>query len=255
MRIKIADIETSPILADVWSIWKQNVGLNQIHKNSEVISFAIKDLGEDEVRFESRQFLTEKELLTILMEELDEADIVIAHNGGKFDIPRIQGRALVHGIKPPSPFKVIDTLTVARKEFGMPSNRLEFLLKVFGCKIQKLKKRKFVGHELWTECLKDNPDAWEEMEKYNVADITSLEELYLHMRPYIKNHPNIGVYLEALDTVCPKCGSKDIRKRGYAYTNLSKFQRFQCQSCGGWGRMRTNLIKKDVRKQLGTNVL
>lgn len=254
-KVIVLDIETSPILADVWGLWKNNVGLNQVRKNSEVLSYAAKDLGSDDIRYMDRERHSEKVILKALMRELDRADIIIAHNGDKFDIPKIQGRALVHRIKPSSPFKTIDTLKVARREFGMPSNKLEFLLHVFGCKKQKLKKREFIGHELWTECLKNNPKAWAEMKLYNTTDITSLEELYFAMRPYIKNHPNIGIYLESPETVCPKCGSSNVVKRGFAYTNLSKFQRFQCKDCGGYGRMRTNLVDKEVRKSLGTNVL
>ncbi|CAJ6797142.1 RNase H superfamily protein [Burkholderia pseudomallei] len=38
-RILSLDIETSPILGYVWSLWKQNVSLNQIHSEWCILSF------------------------------------------------------------------------------------------------------------------------------------------------------------------------------------------------------------------------
>src|SRR3546814_7474699 len=58
---------------------------------------------------------------------LDEADVVIGQNSDRFDLPTINGRALVAGLKPHSPYKTVDTCLVARKEFGFPSNSLEYL--------------------------------------------------------------------------------------------------------------------------------
>src|SRR3546814_6332122 len=40
---------------------------------------------------------------------LDEADVVIGQNSDRFDLPTINGRALVAGLKPPSPYKTVDT--------------------------------------------------------------------------------------------------------------------------------------------------
>ena len=113
--------------------------------------------------------------------------------------------------------------------------------------------KKYPGHTLWTECLKGNDEAWEEMKEYNIIDVTALEELYIKMRPWIPNHPNMGVYLEGEESTCSKCGSGNLQKRGFTVSNLGKYQRYQCQDCGGWGKFRKNLLTKEVRESLINN--
>jgi DNA polymerase III epsilon subunit-like protein len=56
---------------------------------------------------------------------MDEADLICAHNGDAFDIKKINSRLIVNGFKPPSPFKTIDTLKIARRVFKFDSNKLD----------------------------------------------------------------------------------------------------------------------------------
>ena len=41
-KILIIDIETSPIMGKVWSLWKQNVSLDQIEEDWYIMSYAAK---------------------------------------------------------------------------------------------------------------------------------------------------------------------------------------------------------------------
>jgi uncharacterized Zn finger protein len=66
----------------------------------------------------------------------------------------------------------------------------------------------------------------------------------LKLLPYIENHPNIGVYVDNNDARCPNCGSDNLQKRGYAFSNQAKYQRIQCMACGAWARMKQNLLNK-----------
>jgi len=248
-RILVLDIETAPNIAYVWRFFKENVGAKQVLEHTEIMSFAYKWLGEKEVTYYDTQFTEEKNILPFLMEALDAADIVVAHNGNKFDLPTIQGRALVAGLRPPSPYKTVDTLLVARYEFNFPSNSLEYLSGVLGVD-KKDSHKNFPGFELWSECLKRNPAAWEEMKVYNIQDVDTLEQVYLKMRPWMRKHPNVGVFDEQPVPVCPNCGSPHIQFRGYAHTSVSKFRRFVCNDCGSWARTRFNVLDKDVRKNL-----
>jgi DNA polymerase elongation subunit (family B) len=237
-KILILDIETAPNIAFVWRFFKENVGAKQVLDHASIMSYAYKWLDESDVHYDDVRFQSEDSLLKGLVDALDVADLVIAHNGARFDLPTIAGRALVHGIKPPSPYKIIDTLLVARSEFNFPSNSLEYLAKVLEC-TPKGGHKNFPGFELWLECLRGNIEAWDEMRHYNIQDVTTLEEIYLKMRPYIKNHPNVAVYDQVDDRPhCPKCGSDHVQSRGYVMTNVFKFRKFQCQSCGGWSRTR-----------------
>lgn len=252
-KILIIDIETAPKLAYVWRFFKENIGAKQVKEHGHIMSFAAKWLGSDDIYYYENRKADDLPIVRELWKFLDEADIIVAHNGDRFDLPQICSRLLVHGYHPPSPYKTVDTCRVARKEFGFPSNSLEYLAKVLGCTEKKAHKN-FPGFELWLECLRQNDAAWEEMKEYNIQDIDTLEEIYLKMRPYIRNHPNVGVFSGEEDCMCPKCGSTRIHWRGYAYTNVGKYPRFQCQDCGGWGRGRYTENTIDKRKSLGTNV-
>lgn len=251
-KILILDVETFPNTAYVWRFFKENIGAKQVLEYSTLASFAYKWLGDDVTWYEDTEHQSEKQLVRKLLNVLDAADIVVAHNGAKFDLPTIQGRALVLGLKPPSPYKIVDTLLVARYEFNFPANSLEHLAILLGVE-KKGQHQKFPGFELWDQCMKNNPEAWEEMRVYNKQDVDTLEQIYLKMRPFMKRHPNVAVYEETEQTICPKCGSSHIQWRGYAVTNVYKYRKFQCQSCGGWARTRFNEYPKGVKHALAVN--
>lgn len=249
-KILILDIETSPNVAYVWRFFKENVGAKQVLENGQILSYAAKWLDKNKIYYEDVSNQSELDMMRSLFLLLDEADLVVAHNGDKFDLPHVQGRGLVLGLNPPSPYKTIDTVRVARYEFNFPSNSLEYLAKVLKLKNQKDGHKKFPGFELWLGVLAGNKEAWKEMKEYNIIDIMVLEELYLRMRPYMKRHPNVGVFDENDKPVCPSCGGSHIQYRGYTHTNVSKFRRFVCNDCGSWSRTRFNVMDKEIRKHL-----
>lgn len=251
-KILILDIETFPNTAFVWRFWKENVGAKQVVEHSTIASFAYKWLGEDGVYYHDIQNQSEKSLLRQLLNVLDSADIVVAHNGAKFDLPSIQGRAMVAGLKPPSPYKVVDTLLVSKYEFNFPANSLEYLANVLDCS-PKASHKRFPGFELWDQCMKGNPEAWQEMALYNKQDVTTLEQVYLKMRPWMRRHPNVAIFIGEDRPLCPKCGSADIQLRGTYVTNTYKYRKFRCNSCGGWSRSRFNELPLPIGKNLLVN--
>lgn len=254
MKVLILDIETSPNVAYVWRFFKENVSPKQVKENSTILSYAAKWLGEKEVFYDDcREDLDELGLVLGLAALLDEADVVVAHNGMRFDIPKINTACLRNGVTPPSPFKQVDTLQVVKRQFKFESNSLEHVADHLQLQHKKLAHKKFPGFELWLGCLRGDAEAWNEMREYNINDILTLEDLYLKIRAWVPGHPNAGVYIESDKTVCPKCGSHHIQWRGYSYTSVGKFHRFRCNDCGGWGRSRTTSYDKDKRKVLGTN--
>lgn len=68
---------------------------------------------------------------------------------------------------------------------------------------------------------------------HNCQDVKLLERIYLRMRPYITQHPNIGL-IRGEVTACPNCGSINVQKRGYAINRVGRQQRFQCMDCSAW---------------------
>jgi DNA polymerase elongation subunit (family B) len=236
-KVLVFDIETAPNLAYVWGKWKQNIYSKQFVEKSYIMSFAAKWLGEDRVIYVDNRHNDDTRLVKTLYSLLDEADVVVAHNGDKFDLPTVLGRGVVHGFKPPSPYHSVDTLKVARKKFRFLSNSLADLCQELNLPL-KGDHKKFAGFDLWVQCLKQNDDAWDEMKEYNIQDIYSLEALYLRLRPYISNHPNVGRHEES----CPSCGSLDLQKRGvYQPKTGLPYQRYSCNSCGAWSKGKSGL--------------
>jgi hypothetical protein len=258
MKTLIIDIETSPVLAKVWGLWKQNIGLEQIEEDWFIMSFAAKWLDAPEVMYQDcRDYIDDYEnpdfkLLENLHALLDEADFVVAHNGDKFDIKKINARFILNDFEPPSTYRTIDTLKIAKKHFAFTSNKLAFLTGKL-CEDQKLDHGKFAGFKLWKECLMGNEEAWQEMEDYNIMDVVSLEELYLKLRPWFSSHPNVNTDEEAAEGCsCSKCGGTELQKRGFYYTNKGKYQRYKCTSCGGWSSGGSAVNTIESRRQLLT---
>lgn len=258
-RILVIDLETAPNIAHIWGFFKQNVSLEQVLANDFIMSYAYKELGSEGAvcisasdcytqsnSIEKRRY---KQFIRGLRDVCDSADVLIVHYGKRFDIPWIIGQCVEYGVKPPSPFKVVDTCVEARKVFRLPSYKLDYLTKRFKCS-KKSPHKKFPGHTLWAQCLAGNAEAWEEMEKYNLNDVLILEELYDKIRAYLPARFNFGVYQDSDNMACPVCGGHHLHKRGFYHTNVSRFQRYVCNDCGSWSRGRTNLLTKEKRKGL-----
>lgn len=251
MKTIILDIETAPSLAYVWGFWKQNVGDDMVlDYGGYIMSCSIKELGKDDVVYIENRTQNDKKITKKILRHLDDADFVIAHNGKKFDIPFIKARAAIHGLNPPSPFKTIDTLLIARKEMNLKRNNLDFLAKALDVPLRKLTTRKYPGFKLWWECLHGNDDAWKEMKDYNILDVEVLEQVYVRLRPWASNHPNTTTGDDNTVMCCPKCGSDKLKRRGYYFTNKGKYQRYKCSSCGGWSSETYIMNTIEKRKSL-----
>jgi DNA polymerase elongation subunit (family B) len=234
MKTLLIDIETAPNLAYVWGLYKQNVAINQIQDTGYVLCWAAKWLGEDDVMFDSIHQSKPKEMLKGAHKLLEEADAVIHYNGTKFDIPTLNKEFLLHKLNPPSSYKQIDLLRTARDRFRFASNKLDFVAKALGVG----QKFKHAGFELWVRCMAGDKAAWGEMEEYNKHDVRLLEEVYKRFLPWIRNHPNVALYADRGDVVCPACGGAHFQRRGTAFTAVGKYQRYQCNDCGHWFRDR-----------------
>lgn len=244
-KILIFDIETAPMQSYVWGLWKQNIHIDHIINEWFVICWSAKWLYSNEVLGDvitPDEILKQddKRVVTSLWKLFDEADIIVAHNGDRFDIPRMKTRFIINGLKPPSPYRSIDTCLVARKQFGFSSNKLDALATYFG-----FDHKLDTDFELWKKCLEGDQEALDYMLLYNNRDVTLLEEVYLKLRPWIQNHPNIGNYLDSDKPICSNCGSTDLTliDNRYYYTQVGKYPLYRCQ-CGCITRGRKSLSSK-----------
>lgn len=231
-KLLVIDIETRPSLGYVWQLWDQNISLSQLLEVGEVICFAAKWVGQKKVTFKSVYHHSKEEMVQSAWDLMNEADAIIHYNGRAFDIKHLNREFLLAGLKPPSPHKDIDLLTVARSRFKFVSNKLDHIAEQLGLGT----KVSHSGFQLWTDCLKNDPAAWKKMKEYNIHDIVLTEQVYEILKPWIKNHPNVALYNGSEIFACRNCASEDLQKRGYAYTASSRYQQYCCNNCGAWNR-------------------
>lgn len=252
-KILIFDIETSPLKAFVFqkSVWGGNVTSDQVISEWFALCWSAKWLFNDNVmseRLTGSEAKNEDDgrIVKLLWKLLDEADIVIAHNASGFDVPNMNTRFIVHGLPPTSPYQIIDTKTVAKRQFGFTHNSLNALAKVFG-----LDAKLDTDFELWKRCVDGDEEALKYMEEYNIGDVTLLESVYLKLRPWIKGHPNLGLYIESDEPVCTNCGSSNLKFESdkFYYTSTSKYPLYRCE-CGSFVRVRKSSLPKSVKETL-----
>lgn len=240
MKILLLDLETSPNTAYVWGLWNQNIAPSQLIDTGEVMCWAAKWLGEEEVFFDSYYHHSSKVMLKTLFKMVDEADAVITYNGMKFDVPVMNKEFLQLGIIP-TPHVDIDLYRTMKGRFRFASNKLDHICDKLG-----LGKKHNTNFTLWIDCMRKDPVAWEKMMEYNIQDVFLLEKLYYKVRPWIRNHPNVSVY--SGDLACPRCGSSNLIRRGWHLTRAGKYKRYSCKDCGG--PVRDNKAEKQTEKYL-----
>lgn len=241
MKIIHLDLETSPNIAYVWGLFKENIPIQRLIETSRVMCWAAKWHGKRGLLFSSEWDDGHEECITKLHEVFNEADAIVHYNGVRFDIPVANKEFLMYGLTPPPPSRQIDLYSTVKSRFRFPSNKLDYVSQQLGLG----KKTAHEGFELWVKCMNGDATAQRKMAKYNKQDVNLLEKLYDVLLPWIKHHPNHGVYREDLDRpVCPNCGSHHVQARGIYTTNTMRYQRYHCQDCGKWMKERTNISTK-----------
>lgn len=237
-KVLLFDLETTPFSAFVWGTWKQKIPHTSIQDESILLSWAAKWLFDSKI---SSDILTPQESLNkddsrivkSLWTLINSADVLIAHNGKRYDAPFFKMRCIMNKLSPPSPYQIIDTLDVLKKNFRFPSNKLDYM----GVLIRNKGKIK-TDFDLWVRCMNGDETALSQMLSYNKEDVVLLEDLYVWIRPYINSHPNMAIYQESHEPSCPTCGSSNIEECGHYTTSVNRYLAFRCKDCGSICRSR-----------------
>jgi predicted RNA-binding Zn-ribbon protein involved in translation (DUF1610 family) len=169
-------------------------------------------------------------VIKTLHDTLMEADLIVAHNGDRFDMKKFMARCIHHGLPPLPYIPTVDTLKATRAIASFDSHSLDELAATLD-----LNRKLCTEPGLWLNASLGDSGAIKKMVKYCRGDIKPLRELYYLLRPYMKSHPNMGLFKPERHLICPRCGDSHYIRRGKRQTKgLTVKLQYSCKSCGHW---------------------
>lgn len=125
----------------------------------------------------------DKELVSQLVKVMRKHDVLVAHNGTRFDIPFLRTRCLRWGLEPLKEQKVVDPLTIAWRKFKLRSNRLGAISDYLGIQDRKTP----LDMSVWADAmLNGSKRAMNLIVEHCQADIRVLSGVLPHVKPFIK---------------------------------------------------------------------
>ena len=224
------------IEGEFWDLggWKHTIG-RRIHADDVVswprtICAAGRWYGQKEVMFAAEwEEGGHEAFMRTMWAWFDQATVIVGHNSVGFDEKHARSGFLEYGWTPPSPWKSIDTLRVARNQLNFESNTLDALAKRLGVASKTDKYSADIAHA----AIAGDEKAQKKLKRYNEGDIKATEAVFDRLRPYIKNGPHLGMWTGGAWS-CPNCGFDGIANNptGEAYANVTRYKAFQCEKCG-----------------------
>ena len=228
------DIECSPTKSYTWRRFKENISQAQILSESFFLtaSWAFNEGEVEGIRLTPNEALNEDDeaLVTKLWHVLNNSTVVVGHNLRRFDIKKINSRFAYYSLLPPSPYKIIDTLEIAKAKFAFPSNKLNDLCEYLGIG----EKLPHDGFDLWKRCCNGDEAALIHMLSYNKVDVSITRDLYKRLRNFDNNAVNLAIMSDNVGSLCTTCCSDNISvlENKFAFTPNGKYQVYVCNSCG-----------------------
>lgn len=252
INILAFDIETLPMIASTFRLFKANIRQESIIENTAIFcaSWRMVDqfgnpkspiqsvtILDDPKRF-NKNIYDDEHVVRKLKDALEAADVYLFQNGAAFDLKHFNTRALNHGLSPVSQKQCIDTLKQARKHFRFDSNKLDFM----GRFLRQGEKMDTGGMELWDNIIQSKyPPVGKQAdkdltiksiqyaEKYCRQDVNLLIKVYKQLRPHI-TLPNFSIYLGKV-IACNFCGGQDFKPYGFRYNHSNMYRRYWCNTC------------------------
>ena len=232
VKVLYFDLETTLAKSYHFQQWGVNLSAKQKIQESNLLSIAWAfnngDVCGDILSKEEVLEHDDERLILKLWCLLDNADIVVAHNASKFDIKKANTYFLKYGLNPPSPYRVVDTLRIAKKKFALPFNNLDYIANFLnvGSKLD-------TNIDLWIECDKGNQEALDKMLEYNICDVKVLRDVHKRLLTWDNNNVNMNTYNDDRFS-CTNCGSDKVEMitNKFVHTNANKYLAYRCNDCG-----------------------
>lgn len=241
LNVLIWDIETSLMLLSKFNLYEERISHENIEQDWNIICGSFKQAGSKEVHHVhvTKNLTCDKTVAAKLAKAIESADILVHHNGDKFDLKKLNARLYLNNLPPlPNKITTVDTLKLARKYFAFTSNRLDYLAKAIGIP-GKIKSKT----NLWQRILRGDKTAVREMVKYCDYDVVMLEKVFYRMAPFcdlpnfddIRRKKDLKNKKDITGGKCPQCLSSKIIFRGKTKATSATAQRqLSCNSCGHW---------------------
>lgn len=166
---------------------------------------------------------------------LDQADIITGHYVNRADRRWLNSLFRDHGIDWPSPYKVIDTCAIARRDLGDESMTLDALCSRFGI---PTKTGKYDTAVAAAACAGD-VKAQQEIDSYCKGDVDASTGLYFVTLPLAHGHPHVSPVRGTDRTLCPRCGSDNVHRYGTWSPGTQNFTAYRCDACPRTSYFRT----------------
>lgn len=248
-RILVFDLETAHSVVAAFDRFDVNIQHdNVIEEGGQIVSAAWSWVGEDKIYSsvmtpDEAIHRDDSRVIADLFDAFEESDVVTAHFGKGFDMKVFKTRLALNSYPMHKAVKVVDTKQIA-STMKFNSNKLDSLCDYFGIE----RKKPTGGIKLWIDCLNGDKEALKTMQEYNIQDVKILKQLYLYLRPFDKNPPNLGMYYNDGMQHCPSCGSIELSTTGNtSSTNLQSYQEILCMDCGHRSKYRKSITDKAKR--------
>jgi hypothetical protein len=166
---------------------------------------------------------------------LNDADIITGHYVNRADRRWLNSLFRDHGINWPSPYKVVDTCAIARRDLGDESMTLDALCSRFGIPAKTGK----YDHELAKAACAGDKKAQHEVDTYCKGDIGASTGLYFVTLPLAHGHPHVAPVRGQDRTLCPRCGSDNVHRYGTWTPGTQNYAAYRCDDCPGTSYFRT----------------
>lgn len=224
-KVLLWDIECSDFAADygfIFCIGYKFLG----DKRVKLISIANTEEFKKDVT-------DDRGVISQFAEVMEKADYQVTWYGERFDYPYINTRALLNSQPPVPIIPHADGWRTARKKLKFQSNRLDGVSRAIPTAPgAKRELKTYIEGRHWVRAKAGYKDALSYVGEHCIADIRVLEKVYLALRPFSVNPPNLSKVRHPELNGCPACGKYRIIKKGFLVTVAGRRQRFLCQDCG-----------------------
>lgn len=184
LRIAVTDIETT----DLWAGMGRTLCANTLFFGPEE---SITRRADHFAAWRAGKRSDDRELVEAILRDLEKADIIFAYNGTGFDFPFLRTRALIHGLPPVEPRKIVDPVMIARRVFRFRSNRLDAVARAMECPFQKTE----VDQGLWARAMLDGDSAaMDQIVEHCEIDVKVLAWVARRIAPYVRQIDQLGSF-------------------------------------------------------------